>query len=46
MINDSACGDGTLNCYGSHDVNSDVYTNTAVNNPYNRQWEWMLCNEA
>ncbi|KAK2606354.1 hypothetical protein QQS21_003285 [Conoideocrella luteorostrata] len=41
-----ACGDNTTSCYDSHDQNAPMYKDTSVENPYNRQWMWFLCNEA
>ncbi|KHN94776.1 Peptidase S28 [Metarhizium album ARSEF 1941] len=35
-----------LACYDSHNATYPVYTDTSVDNPYNRQWMWFLCNEA
>ncbi|KAG6004461.1 hypothetical protein E4U43_000733 [Claviceps pusilla] len=43
---DGACDDKTLDCYNTHNVTSDLFTNTTVANPYNRQWMWLTCNEA
>ncbi|KID74013.1 uncharacterized protein G6M90_00g032750 [Metarhizium brunneum] len=33
-------------CYNTHNASYPVFTNTTVENPYNRQWMWFLCNEA
>ncbi len=34
-----------VTCYINDDFTSPVYRDTRVNNPENRQWMWMLCNE-
>ncbi|ATY60478.1 Peptidase S28 [Cordyceps militaris] len=34
-----------LGCWVTDDFTSPVYRDTRVNNPVNRQWQWMLCNE-
>lgn len=34
-----------VTCYINNDFTSPVYRDTRVNNPENRQWMWMLCNE-
>jgi hypothetical protein len=35
-----------LACYDTHNVTYPSYTDTTVDNPFNRQWMWFLCNEA
>ncbi|KAJ2979767.1 hypothetical protein NQ176_g3048 [Zarea fungicola] len=42
---DGACPDHGTFCYNTHDSNSEVFTNTAVDNPWGRAWLWLLCNE-
>ncbi|KAG5980650.1 hypothetical protein E4U55_003810 [Claviceps digitariae] len=42
----NGCGDNTTDCFSSHNVTSDDYTNTTVANEGDRQWMWILCNEA
>lgn len=32
-------------CFDSYNATSPIYTDVAVDNEIDRQWEWMLCNE-
>ncbi|KAF4200396.1 hypothetical protein CNMCM8927_003431 [Aspergillus lentulus] len=34
-----------VDCYDTYDLDSPIYTDTAVNNTINKQWTWFLCNE-
>jgi len=38
---------GTYNtyCFDTYDPTSPTFTDTSLSNQFNRQWEWMLCNE-
>ncbi|KAK5714306.1 hypothetical protein LTR17_017237 [Elasticomyces elasticus] len=38
---------GTNNtyCFNTYDATSPQFTDLALDNVYNRQWNWMLCNE-
>ncbi|KAK3670459.1 hypothetical protein LTR78_009700 [Recurvomyces mirabilis] len=38
---------GTYNtyCFNTYDPTSPIFTDTSLANTFNRQWEWMLCNE-
>ncbi|OAA33206.1 Peptidase S28 [Moelleriella libera RCEF 2490] len=46
LLEAGACDDNTTSCYDTHNTTSRVYQDTSVRNPYNRQWEWFVCNEA
>jgi hypothetical protein len=37
--------EGDLGCLNSFDPNNLIFTNLTVDNPGNRQWNWILCNE-
>ena len=38
---------GTYNtyCFDTYDYNSPMFRDTSLSNTYDRQWEWMICNE-
>ncbi|KAM7197563.1 serine-type peptidase-like protein [Rhypophila sp. PSN 637] len=40
-----AAWEGTQNCWDTQDEYSPRYTDLSVDNPVNRQWMWLLCNE-
>ncbi|KAM7222991.1 serine-type peptidase [Rhypophila decipiens] len=40
-----AAWEGTQNCWDTQDASSPRYTDLSVENPVNRQWMWLLCNE-
>ncbi|KAJ5107885.1 Peptidase S28 [Penicillium angulare] len=35
----------TTACYDTYNASSPVFTDLAVNNTIDRQWQWLLCNE-
>ena len=42
----SSCPDGNISaCFGTYDPKSIMYTDTSLDNEYERQWMWVLCNE-
>ena len=38
-------GDDNLDCFDTYNATSPFFTDTAVNNTIDRQWNWFLCNE-
>jgi hypothetical protein len=34
-----------LSCLNTYDTNNTLYTDYTVGNPWDRQWDWFLCNE-
>ncbi|KAI9742271.1 MAG: hypothetical protein M1818_004171 [Claussenomyces sp. TS43310] len=37
--------DYNVACFDTYNVSNPLYTNYTVRNPFDRQWNWMLCNE-
>lgn len=44
---DYAAYNGTYNtyCFNTYDPANPAFTDTSLSNAYDRQWQWMLCNE-
>ena len=38
-------GDQALGCLDTYNATNPIYTNISIDNPVDRQWTWMLCNE-
>lgn len=38
-------GENNTLCFQAQNASNPVYKDLSVNNYYNRQWNWMLCNE-
>jgi hypothetical protein len=34
-----------LRCFNTYNASNPLFTDLSVANPYDRQWQWMLCNE-
>lgn len=38
-------GETNIACFNTHNASSPMYTDHTLSNTYDRQWQWMLCNE-
>lgn len=38
-------GNYSTACFDTYNASSPIFADTSLSNQYDRQWEWMLCNE-